>query len=629
MRDRRRPPARGRGRGRIRACGLRRDRFRARGVRARRRGGRRMRHAERRRGPPRERRDRAGARGHEGSRRPRRVAGGAGGRAPSCRRRRALAAVVHVALVRRERGHAEPAGLARGGPPLLRRDARASSTPPGSVSLTAPDTTQIAEAAFEESLPPARASGTQSGVLLSVASGVSIVANYAFLLAAGRILGSDDYGALAALYVFPFVLRLALLAVVASAGYRLGGAMLATVVATIAGTAVAIGLIREPLSRGAARARPGLRTFLRYLGPVGVGLVGIALLTHVDILVVKARFSADEAGAYAAASAFARVGFFVPATILAVLFPRTAARQARGEETEDILGRSLLATAAFCAALALFYAAAGVGLVVTTFGPDFAEGGHVLAPFALAIGLFSVANILVGYHLSRGETRYAWIVGGGVLAQVVILAVLPSSLRGVVWWNVVIGVALLVAHELVVGSSARAIRAGFRHVQAATVALRGALPEAGIVLLGTTAFVCALYWRVVIHLGSTIIGIRGSDSTATVAAIWETRHEGGYHLLGTTHHTLTGAPFGWDETNARNVQVMLAYYPTYLLAKIVGDVAAFNLITLAGYVLPGATMYLLVRYLGGARLVADWAALVFIVFPWHLARAEHASLLHV
>ena len=602
--------------------------------------------------------------------------------------------------------------------------------------MTAPDTTQIAEAAFEESLPPARASGTQSGVLLSVASGVSIVANYAFLLAAGRILGSDDYGslaallgvlavvliptgavqmavsreisrlvaggesdradafaravlrlaligtlplvvlalalaaplahllnidsvgvvvltefalatallfpaamgvlqgrqrfhALAALYVFPFVLRLALLAVVASAGYRLGGAMLATVVATIAGTAVAIGLIREPLSRGAARARPGLRTFLRYLGPVGVGLVGIALLTHVDILVVKARFSADEAGAYAAASAFARVGFFVPATILAVLFPRTAARQARGEETEDILGRSLLATAAFCAALALFYAAAGVGLVVTTFGPDFAEGGHVLAPFALAIGLFSVANILVGYHLSRGETRYAWIVGGGVLAQVVILAVLPSSLRGVVWWNVVIGVALLVAHELVVGSSARAIRAGFRHVQAATVALRGALPEAGIVLLCTTAFVCALYWRVVIHLGSTIIGIRGSDSTATVAAIWETRHEGGYHLLGTTHHTLTGAPFGWDETNARNVQVMLAYYPTYLLAKIVGDVAAFNLITLAGYVLPGATMYLLVRYLGGARLVAAWAALVFIVFPWHLARAEHASLLHV
>src|SRR5205814_3134853 len=57
--------------------------------------------------------------------------------------------------------------------------------------------------------------------------------------------------------------------------------------------------------------------------------------------------------------------------------------------------------------------------------------------------------------------------------------------------------------------------------------------------------------------------------------------------------------------------------------------AAFNLVTLAGYVLSGGTMYLLVRYLRGSRLVAAWAGMVFIVFPWHIARAEHASLLHL
>src|SRR5207244_3333624 len=100
--------------------------------------------------------------------------------------------------------------------------------------------------------------------------------------------------------------------------------------------------------------------------------------------------------------------------------------QARGEETGDILGRSLLATAGFCGLLALFYAATGPGLVTTTFGSDFAEGGDVLAPFALAIGLYSLANVLVGYHLSRGETRYAWIVAAGVLAQVAVLAIVPS-----------------------------------------------------------------------------------------------------------------------------------------------------------------------------------------------------------
>src|SRR2546423_12530753 len=46
---------------------------------------------------------------------------------------------------------------------------------------------------------PPPTSGVRSGALLAVASAVSIVAAYVFLLAAGRILGSDDYGSLAAL----------------------------------------------------------------------------------------------------------------------------------------------------------------------------------------------------------------------------------------------------------------------------------------------------------------------------------------------------------------------------------------------------------------------------------------------
>ena len=450
-----------------------------------------------------------------------------------------------------------------------------------------------------------------------------------FPVATGVLQGLQRFPALAGLYFLPWIVRLALLGLLAAAGLRLGGAVFATFVGALVTTAAAYVLIREPLHGAGLLSRKELVTFLRYLRPVAVGLVGIALLTHVDILVVKARFSGDEAGAYGAASAFARVGFFLPATILSVLFPRTAARQARGEETEDILGRSLLATAGFCGLLALFYAAAGPGLVAMTFGTDFSEGGEVLAPFALAIGLFSLANVLVGYHLSRGESRYAWIVGAGVVAQVVALATLPSTLHGVVWTNVAVGGALIAAHEVFVGSSVPALRAGLQYARGVAARVRAVLPESALAVLGTVVFVCILFWPLVVHLGSTILGNPGSDATATVAGFWEKRHEGGYHLLGTTHHTYSAAPFGWDETNAYNTQVFLAYYPTYLASYVVGEVAAYNLTTLAGFVLSGLAMYLLVRLLGCARPVAAWAALVLIVFPFHFAHEEHASLLHV
>ena len=456
-----------------------------------------------------------------------------------------------------------------------------------------------------------------------------LVAALAFPIATGVLQGYQRFHSIAALYILPFALRLALLAVVASAGYRLGGAVFAAVASGVVSAAVAIALLREPLRRGAQVARPALGPFLHYLWPVVVGLLGVAILTNVDILVVRARFSADDAGEYAAASAFARVAFFLPATILAVLFPRTAARQARGEETDDILGRSLVVTALFCGLLTLFYAMAGRGLVHTSFGAEFAEGGEFLALLTISITLFSLANVLVGFHLSRGERRFAFIVAATVPVQIVLLAAVPNSVRGVIWTDIGVGIGLLVAHELVVGSSVPALRAGVRHLGREIHIPRRALLEGALVLAGATAFVCVLFWPVVAHLGSTVVGTPGSDSTGSVAWFWRALHESGFHLLGTTHHTLTGAPFGWDEGNGLNAQWLWPYYPTYLVATLVGEVAAYNLALLSGFVLSAATMYALARYLGSSAAVSAWAAVVFVVFPWHLARTEHASLVHL
>jgi O-antigen/teichoic acid export membrane protein len=597
-------------------------------------------------------------------------------------------------------------------------------------------TTQTPAAVVREDAGP-RQSGARSGALLAAATAVSILAAYGFLLGAGRILGTEDYGSfaallglltiillpagalqmavsreisrslatgdergvrrlargtlrafavatvplvvlmvalspalssllkihstpvvviavlslstalvypvtmgvlqgeqrfvpLASLYVIPWVVRLVVLGIAAAAGARLGGAVLAALAGALVAMAVAYALIRPGLRGAEKLSSNDLRTFLVYLWPVAVALIGIALLTNVDVLIVKARLSGHEAGAYAAASAFARVGFFLPAAILTVLFPRTAARQARGEETEDILGRSLFATAAFCGLLALVYAAAGTGLVAMTYGTEFSKGGDVLAPFALAMGCFSLANVLVGYHLSRGETRYAWIVAAAVVVQVAALATIPSSLSGVVWTNVVVGVLLLAAHELAVGSSVPALRAAINRVPAQTWSrIRVVTIETMLVLLGCTVFVCILMWPVVLHLGSAIIGSPGSDSTGSVAFFWTLTHESGFHLLGTTHHTMSGAPFGWNEGNGLNIQWSLPYYPAYLATRLFGPVVAYNLVTLAGYILSGAAMYLLARYVRCSRLVAVWAAMVFIIFPWHFARAEHASLTHL
>ncbi|PWU25605.1 MAG: hypothetical protein C5B48_00440, partial [Candidatus Rokuibacteriota bacterium] len=474
------------------------------------------------------------------------------------------------------------------------------------------------------------------GRILGISTGavaltmLALVTALVMPVAIGAIQGFQRFTALAAMYVLPFGLRLVLLGMAVAAGLRLGGAVFAAVTGAVASATIALLLVREPWRRGARVAAPALRPFLRYLGPVVLGLIGIAVLTNLDVLVVKARFPSGDAGDYAAASAFAKVAFFLPATILSVLFPRTAARQARGEDTEDILGRSLIVTAGFCGLLTVFYALAGRGLVVTTYGSEFVEGGKLTAAYALAMGLYSLANILVGYHLSRGETRYAWIVAATAPVQLLVLGLVPTELTEVVWANVIVAAALLAAHELFVDTSVPALRAGAARFASAIDAtrVRRILVESVVVLLGMTVVVGALFFPLVVHLGSMVVG-RGDDAAGTIASFWSMQHEGGYHLFGSVHHTLTGAPLGWDDGNGSHIQALIPYYPAYLITKVVGPVAAYNLVLLSGYILSGAAMYMLARYLGCSRPVGAWAGLVYIVFPWHLARTPHASLVHL
>jgi hypothetical protein len=100
--------------------------------------------------------------------------------------------------------------------------------------------------------------------------------------------------------------------------------------------------------------------------------------------------------------------------------------------------------------------------VTYSFGAEFDDAAHLLPLFALEMMLISAANVLVGFHLSRGETRFAWLAAATVPVQVLALATIPDTLAEVIWVNIAVAVCLIVVHELVVGSSLPAIRAGAR-----------------------------------------------------------------------------------------------------------------------------------------------------------------------
>ena len=153
--------------------------------------------------------------------------------------------------------------------------------------------------------------------------------------------------------------------------------------------------------------------------------------------------------------------------------------------------------------------------------------------------------------------------------------------------------------------------------------------EAALVLLGTLVFACYLVWPLPRHLGEWIFGYPG-DSTGTISYLWLLANREGFHVLGSNHIEYWGAPFGYTEDSSVNLTLALTLYPAYLIAELGHEIAAYNLIVITGFALSGAAMYWLVRWLGASTLVAGWSAVVYMVFPWHLEKAQgHAGYVHL
>jgi O-antigen/teichoic acid export membrane protein len=229
----------------------------------------------------------------------------------------------------------------------------------------------------------------------------------------------------------------------------------AAVTATLIGMAASLVLPLVPL-RGwfanvptdGAAAEASAAQLLRTSAPVMVALVAFTSLTQSDVLAANATLSDTASGVYGAASLIGRVVLYLPAAIVAVLLPKVAARSASDRPALDILGLSLIATFLFCALSTVVYGALPGTIVRVAFGAKYAGASDLLLPFGFAMTALAVINVLLYYHLGRGQHRFAWILGAAAVGQVAAFAAFHSSPRTLVFDTIGVSILVLVCHEL-------------------------------------------------------------------------------------------------------------------------------------------------------------------------------------
>ncbi len=183
---------------------------------------------------------------------------------------------------------------------------------------------------------------------------------------------------------------------------------------------------------------PQRREWLQLGGMTALVLIGQALITNSDFLLVKNFFSPEDAGLYASISVLGRIVYFgaLPLTIL--LVPLIARRQALDEPTRPILMLLIGGGAAICGLLiagAAFFAAPVLGLL---YGEAYLPAAALLAPYALAASLYTLTNLVITYQIALGSGGETWMPILAGIAQIVGVLLFHTTLEQVIIVQIVL-----------------------------------------------------------------------------------------------------------------------------------------------------------------------------------------------
>ena len=144
--------------------------------------------------------------------------------------------------------------------------------------------------------------------------------------------------------------------------------------------------------------------------------------------------------------------------------------------------------------------------------------------------------------------------------------------------------------------------------------------ETLVVLAVCAVIAVILTWPLAANF-DTIIAGGGSagDNTGYLWDLWSNSHYG-LDLWGGGLQSHIGVPFGRTVIGGANLLLFFYTGPGWVLASLFPTIVAYNIITLTGLTLAGASMYLLIRWLGLGMGAAAWAGLAFEIFPYELQR---------
>jgi len=214
-------------------------------------------------------------------------------------------------------------------------------------------------------------------------------------------------------------------------GFKSSGALVGIVIGILATLIIGFWPLKNELTSKYSTKIKTSRVYY-YAIPVLIASVLPIIAITLDQVLVKHFFTSIEAGLYAAAGNIAKIIWFGSGFLVSAIFPKIVSRKAQGKDTSKLLIKSLIYTA--------FFVLVGVGILSATprlivlgmYGADYLNIVPIVGLFGLALGVFSINQILITYNLAMEKYGFLWIILSGLILQIIGIVLFHSVLSDII-----------------------------------------------------------------------------------------------------------------------------------------------------------------------------------------------------
>ena len=238
----------------------------------------------------------------------------------------------------------------------------------------------------------------------------------------GILQGLQNFIGFGSNLIIEALLRLGFVVLLITMGWGIRGAIATTlfsnIIAYIAGFVLIAFLFKykdddvEVVSKG---------ELFSYALPVFLSMLGFALISYMDVFMVKHFHDEHSAGLYSATSIIGKAFLFFPSAIALALFPKVSENYELKKNTRGLLVKSLLLTAGISAVgvvLCFFFPRLVIGLL---FGQKYFGIDYIVRIFGVAIMPVVLINVIMNYALAVHKYKFIYVMYAGIVLYGVLL----------------------------------------------------------------------------------------------------------------------------------------------------------------------------------------------------------------